>query len=193
MQAEAEDKETKLVGLLALQFTILTASRSGPVRFARWDQLNTQTEEEWGGYPHWHIPGHLMKSGQDFTIPLSKAAQALLDDWRKQATKSDLIFRSPQDPRKSLSDATMRKALQQIAPGITVHGWRSTFRDWLAEGAHGVEPHVAEAALAHGRTKTEAAYHRAAYFEQRIFWMEAWSRYLIHGQDDRTTLAQIQM
>jgi hypothetical protein len=52
---------------------------------------------------------------------------------------------------------------------------------------------VADAALAHGRTKTDAAYHRAAYFEQRIFLMEAWSRYLLESQDDLTTLAQIQM
>ncbi|WP_145953494.1 tyrosine-type recombinase/integrase [Oceaniglobus indicus] len=193
MRAKADNRETEPVGLLALQFTILTASRSGPVRFARWDHLDTQAEEEWATCPHWHIPGELMKTGQDFTIPLSKAAQTLLAEWRKQAPKSDLIFPSPQNPRKPLSDATMRKALQEFAPGMTVHGWRSTFRDWLAEGAHGVEPHVADAALAHGRTKTDAAYHRAAYFEQRIFLMEAWSRYLLESQDDLTTLAQIQM
>ena len=102
MKSKLESKGRDSVGLLALQFTILTASRSGPVRLARWDQLNTEAKKEWATCAHWHIPGDMMKTGQDFTIPLSEAAQALLSEWSKQAPKSDLIFPSPQDPTKPL-------------------------------------------------------------------------------------------
>jgi integrase len=191
IRKKAEKKERENVGLLALQFVILTAARSGSVRFARWDHLDA-CQEEWAEYPHWHIPGDLMKTGKDFTIPLPRAVRDMLDAWRPHAPRSPLIFPSPSNPQKPLSDATMRKALQDFAPGATIHGWRSTFRDWIAEGTTGIDPHVAEAALAHSRGKTEAAYHRAAYFEKRIHLMDAWSRYLLTGMDYLGILAEDQ-
>jgi len=183
-------KRKDLVGITALQFAILTLPRSKPVRFATWSQLDA-SQEDWAmRYPHWLIPPDGMKAGKGFAIPLSKPAQDLLANWREVAPKTDLIFPSPYNPHKPISDATMRKALQEHAPGMTVHGWRSTFTDWVAETTD-VAPEISSTVLAHGRDKTDAAYRRTQYIEKRYPVMEAWARYLEHGNDYYLTLEEL--
>ena len=190
MQAKADTlKRDEVVGLMALQFAILTVSRSGPVRLATWAQLDA-SKAEWATLPHWHIPAEHMKGGKAFDIPLSQAAQTHLAAWRAMAPKTELIFPSPYYPNKPISDATMRKALQVIAPGMTVHGWRSTFTDWLADTTD-VPPFMGEVVLAHGRPKTDAAYRRTQYFVKRLPLMEAWSRFLLHSQEYYETLHEL--
>lgn len=190
IQAKADTlKRDEVVGLMALQFAILTVSRSGPVRLATWAQLDA-SNADWATHPHWHIPGDHMKGGKPFDIPLSLAARTHLETWRAMAPKTELMFPSPYNPSKPISDATMRKALQVIAPGMTVHGWRSTFVDWLADTTD-VPPFMGEVVLAHGRPKTDAAYRRTQYFGKRLPLMEAWSRYLLHNQEYYETLHEL--
>lgn len=182
-------RRDEVVGLMALQFAILTVSRSGPVRMATWDQLDA-SKADWATAPHWHIPAAHMKAEQAFDIPLALATQTHLATWREMAPKTELIFPSPYNPNKPLSDATMRKALQSLAPGTTVHGWRSTFTDWLAERTD-MGPEMGSVTLAHGRPKTDAAYRRTQYFDKRIVIMEAWSRYLLDGQCYYVTVQEL--
>lgn len=191
MRKKASEADRRdLVGITALMFAILTVSRSKPVRFATWAQLDA-SQEDWAmRFPHWLIPPEGMKAGKGFAIPLSKLAQDLLVNWRKVAPKTDLIFPSPYNPHKPISDATMRKALQEHAPGMTVHGWRSTFTDWVAETSD-VAPELSSTVLAHGRDKTDAAYRRTQYFEKRYPVMEAWARYLEHNNEYHTTLVEL--
>jgi integrase len=147
-------------GRLALQFLILTAARSGEVRGAVWDEIDLQSAE-------WRIPGERMKAGRAHIVPLSEQAIDVLLQTRS-LFGDDLhqpIF--PGIHSKALSDATLAKALREIHGGAaTVHGFRSAFRDWAAD--LGYADSWAEAALAHGNpNKTEAAYKRTTYFDQR--------------------------
>lgn len=191
LREKAENAKRKdLVGITALQFAILNATRSKPVRFATWSQMQA-SQEDYAVFPHWLIPADTMKAGKGFIVPLSKPAQELLARWREIAPKSELIFPSPYNPNKPISDATMRKVLQEQVPGMTVHGWRSTFTDWVAETTD-FPPYLTSAALAHGRDKTDAAYRRTQYFEKRYPMMEAWGRYLEHGNHYTVTLHELE-
>lgn len=171
------------VGRLALQLTILTAARSGEVRGAVWEEFDLDAAV-------WVIPGGRTKAGQEHHIPLSKPAINILREVQ------GLITGPPGEPvfpgvrRKPLSDATMAKALR-VAGGAdyTVHGFRSAFRDWVAEMMPTVPGDVAESALAHSiPNRTEAAYRRAKYFDQRKSLMAAWADYL-GGKDNVVRLA----
>lgn len=192
LEKESHAKQKDLVGLLALKFTILTASRSKPVRHAKWSDIGACHEDWAEAFPHWLVPSGDMKAGKGFTIPLSKPAQVLLAQWREIAPRSELIFPSPYKPDRPISDATMRKVLQNIAPGMTVHGWRSTFTDWAADTTD-ISHEVVRTALAHGREKTDAAYRRTQYFEKRYPLMEGWARFLDHGYDYYLTLDELRL
>ncbi len=161
------------VGRLALQFTILTAARSGEVRGATWDEVDMDKAL-------WTIPASRMKAGEAHTVPLSVAALDVLREIQGFITgrEGEPIF--PGMRGKPLSDMTLAKALR-VAGGdaVTVHGMRSTFRDWVAEKMPTVPGDVAEAALAHAiQNKTEAAYRRAKYLDQRRELMAKWAEYL---------------
>lgn len=159
-------------GRLALQFAVLTAARSGEVRGASWKEI------DWGR-AQWNIPSDRMKAAEAHSIPLSEAAVGIL----KQAQalprdgKTDLVF--PGLKGKPLSDMTLTKALKAaVGAGQTVHGFRSTFRDWVAEQTK-FPGEWAEAALAHALpNKVEAAYRRTKFLEQRRRLMDAWASYL---------------
>jgi integrase len=147
---------------LALRFTILTAARTGMTIGAVWGWVDAHHKE-------WLIPGIRMKGDKDrpdFYVPLSTAALAVLDVVRlPDARPGDVIF-----------------------PGdITVHGFRSSFRDWAAlETTYKRE--VVEAALAHtNKDKTEAAYLRTDMLELRAALMEDWAEFLSRpfARDDR--------
>lgn len=165
------------VGRMALMFTILTAARSGEVRGMTWDEVDLNNAR-------WDIPGERMKAGEAHSVPLSPAAVAILEEAKGLITgrKGEPVF--PGLKGKPLSDATMAKALRVAGGGgYTVHGMRSSFRDWVAERTT-YPGDWAEAALAHTLTnRVEAAYKRTKFFDQRVAMMAAWADYLAMGSN----------
>ncbi len=124
----------------ALGFTILTAARSGETRGMTWGEIDLETRI-------WTIPAERMKAGKEHRVPLSATAIACLGPRRDDAT---LVFESEAKPGKPISDMSMTAVLRRMdRNGITVHGFRSTFRDWAGETT-GFPREVIEAALAHG-------------------------------------------
>lgn len=157
------------IGALALQFTILTAARSGEVRGMTWDEVDLEDGL-------WVIPAERMKAGREHRIPLSPPATALLKElkpFRKDGEK--VVFPSIRD-RKPLSDMTLTAVLRRMGrKNLTVHGFRSTFRDWAAE-ATDFPAEMAEMALAHTvSNKVEAAYRRGDMFDKRLKMMNDWA------------------
>ncbi|WP_171183786.1 integrase arm-type DNA-binding domain-containing protein [Ruegeria sp. HKCCC2117] len=160
------------IGAKALKFTVLTAVRSWPTRAATWDQFTSDLTS-------WKVPASYMKSRKDFEIPLSIPARQLLFELRDRRSKgSDLVFPSPSDPTRTLSENTMLKRLQSHFPGVTVHGMRAAFRTWATEVAE-VPDDVAEISLAHSiGSKTVRAYKRTDLFEQRSVLLEKWAMWV---------------
>jgi integrase len=160
------------VGRLALQFLILTASRSGEVRGATWDEIDLDKQS-------WMIPAKRMKAGELHSVPLSESAIAVLHKLRELIGAKDGQPIFPGQTGKALSDATLAKVLRVAGGGAaTVHGMRSAFRDWAAEQTS-FPGDWAEAALAHSLpNKVEAAYKRTKFLEQRRKMMTAWADYL---------------
>ena len=120
----------------------------------------------------WTVPASRIKAGKEHRVPLTPAALALLGE---PGEPDELVFPSPIKTRKPLSDVTLAAVLKRMGHGdITVHGFRSTFRDWAGETtAHARE--VIEAALAHRlKDKAEAAYARGDLFQKRRKLMEDW-------------------
>ena len=153
----------------ALEFAILTACRSGEVLGARWEEIDLDKAV-------WVIPGSRMKAGKEHRVPLSARAVAILTALQEMRT-SDFVFPGNASG-KPLSGMAMAMQLRRMkADDITVHGFRSTFRDWASETTS--FPHeVCEQALAHAiGNKTEAAYRRGDLFEKRRKLMEAWAAY----------------
>ena len=163
------------LGAKALAFAILTAARSGEARGMTWAEI-----DDIDGI--WTVPAQRIKAGKEHRVPLTAAARALLG----QRGKPDaLVFASPNDPAKPLSDMTLMAALRRMGRGdLTAHGFRSTFRDWAGETtAHPRE--VIEAALAHRlRDKAEAAYARGDLFAKRRRLMEDWAAFLARPTGD---------
>jgi integrase len=154
-----------------LQFVILTATRSGEARGARWNEINLVEKL-------WTIPEERMKGGKPHRVPLSATAMAVVETMKPLKRKLDDMVFPGGSKGKPLSDVAVSKALHTIRKGLTVHGFRSTFRDWCAEGT-ACPRDVAEAALAHtNKNKVEAAYFRTDQLEQRKELMTAWARYL---------------
>jgi len=168
------------VAARALAFTILTAARSGETRGATWAEIDLAAKV-------WTIPAGRMKAGKEHRVPLSKAALALLGN-RRDGNK--LIFESDAKPGKPISDMSMTAVLRRMErEDITVHGFRSTFRDWAGETT-GFPREVIEAALAHGiKDKAEAAYARSDLFDKRRKLMEAWSIFSTSQKGDGKVVA----
>ena len=124
----------------------------------------------------WTIPAERMKAGREHRVPLSSAALALLD---KAPRVSAIVF-SGRVRDSSLSDMSLTAVLRRMERhAITVHGFRSTFRDWCAESvANSFPREVCEHALAHSLPdKVEAAYRRGDLLEKRVMLMQAWADY----------------
>lgn len=154
------------MGAKALEFAILTAARSGEVRHATWDEIDLTAKT-------WTIPGERMKAGKEHCVPLSSAAVKLLKATKK--TESPLVF--PSVRLCALSDMTLAASLHRITSGMTVHGFRSTFRDWAAECTN-TPSEVVEMALAHTiKNKVEAAYRRGDLFQKRAALMQTWATF----------------
>ena len=168
--AKLEPGDTTRAALLLL---ILTATRSGEVRGATWNEFDMKART-------WIIPAERMKAGEPHRVPLSNAAMALLTSMQQLQFHGTLVFPSPRE--KVLSDMALTALLRRVKAGsdtpgriATAHGFRSSFRDWASE--HGYARDLAERALAHAVTnKVEAAYHRTDLLEQRRPLMEAWGR-----------------
>lgn len=163
-------KERVSMGRLALEAVILTAARSGEIRGARWSELDLEAAT-------WTVPADRMKARKVHVVPLSPAA---VDVFKRAAALriegSELIFHGSKRGRP-LSDMTLLKVLRDLKEPFTVHGFRSAFRDWVAEQTS-LPGEVAEAALAHAiPNKVEAAYKRTDFLEKRRKLMDAWGDY----------------
>jgi integrase len=152
----------------ALEFLILTAVRTGEVLGARWPEIDVVQHT-------WTIPAERMKAGKEHRVPLSNAAMAVLRTM--QAGDREYVFPGSRKDRP-LSNMAMLVLLRRMERSdITVHGFRSTFRDWAAELTN-FPREVAEMALAHTiGSKVEAAYRRGDLFEKRRRLMQAWAGY----------------
>jgi integrase len=161
------------VAAKALEFTILTAARSGEVLGATWGEIDLTAKT-------WTVPGARMKASREHRVPLSSAAVAVLNDaakLRKTDAPEDFIFPGGRAGRP-LSVMAMTMALRRMERGdLTVHGFRSTFRTWVGE-ATTTRREVAEAALAHTlESKVEAAYARGDLFTKRMRLMDQWAKF----------------
>lgn len=152
---------------LAVEFLVLTAARSGEVRGARWSEIDVETAT-------WTIPAHRMKTQRVFRIPLSARALKVLDEARSLSDDSGLVF--PSVRGKILTDGVVSLLVRRLGLEGTIHGFRSSFRDWCGET--GVAREVAEAALAHVVPGVEGAYARSSLFARRRDLMEAWAAYV---------------
>jgi integrase len=157
------------VGARALQFAILTAARTGEVIGAGWDEFDF-TERLWT------VPAERMKAGKEHRVPLSDAPLAILEELSK-FRQGDFVFPGRRTGQP-ISNMAMTMTLRRMGRGgLTVHGFRSTFRDWAAERT-GFPAEVAEMALAHTvADKVEAAYRRGDLFQKRRQMMDAWARF----------------
>jgi integrase len=156
------------MGATALEFTILTAARTGEVIGARWDEFDLPSKT-------WTIPPERMKAEKEHLVPLCDRAIEILKEL--QPLGGEFVFPGLK-PGKPLSNMAMLALLKRMDRGdLTVHGFRSTFRDWAAEQT--AYPHeMAEMALAHAvGNKTEAAYRRGNLFKKRILMMQDWQKY----------------
>jgi integrase len=157
------------VGARALEFAILTAARSGEVRGALWNEIDLENAI-------WTIPANRMKAGKAHRVPLSNQAVALLNRMAKTRL-NDIVFPGVRD-KKPLSDMSLSKALKSAGgTAYTVHGFRSTFRDWATEKAHAPRE-IAEAALAHAvGDAVERSYARSDALERRRSLMADWAQF----------------
>jgi len=164
--------ERESIGRLALQTLVLTAARSGEIRFARWPEIDLEAGL-------WSIPAERMKMSRPHVVPLSPEAISLLQSAANfRAPGSDLVFPG-QKLKKPLSDMSLLKILRDMNLEVTVHGFRSAFRDWVAEQTN-YPGEVAEAALAHAiPNKVEAAYRRTDFLAKRRDLMRDWARYCL--------------
>ncbi|RDE06238.1 tyrosine-type recombinase/integrase [Sphingomonas aracearum] len=161
-------------GRLALLFTIFTAARSGEVRSARWEHIDLEGRE-------WNRPAELMKSKVRHTVTLNDAAMAILERAKVAFGATGLIFPGTRKDAE-LSDMTLSKVLRAAGRTETVHGFRSTFRDWAAEKMPSIPAMVPEMALAHSvGSATQQAYLRSDLRDQRRALMEAWSQFVVQS------------
>ena len=177
-----QQSQASLAAKWCLEFLILTTTRSGEARGARWSEIDLDAAM-------WVIPGERMKSHAEHRVPLSSRALAILEEARTIDDGSGLVFPSPTRPGKPMSDMTLTALLRRlkVADRATVHGFRSAFRDWAAECTHA--PHaVMELSLAHAvGNAVEAAYARSDLFDRRRALMDQWAAYLAGGLRDRRT------
>lgn len=161
------------VAARCLEFIILTAARSNEARGARWAEIDLDAGT-------WTVSAERMKRGVAHRVPLAPEALEVLEAVR--GLDSEFVFPSPQRGQRGegrpLSVNAFRPLLARMGhTGLSVHGFRSSFRDWCSESAH-ADREVAEAALSHAAgDAVERAYARSDLFERRRDLMEAWAQY----------------
>lgn len=157
------------IGPRALEWTILTASRTENTIGATWPEIDTANKV-------WVIAGEKMKNGKEHRVPLTERMLAILAEM-KEAKVSEFVFPGWKK-ETGLSNGTMLQLMEKTGHGhYTVHGFRSTFNDWASEQT--THPnHVVEMALAHAiGDKVQEAYRRGNLFEHRVKLMAAWDTY----------------
>jgi integrase len=157
------------VAARALEFTILTAARSGEVRFAKWHEIDFAEKL-------WVVPSGRMKSGREHRVPLAPRSIEILRE--AKADGGEYIFPGRR-AGTALSSNVMIEVMKRIGiTGVTVHGFRSSFRDWVSDST-AFSGEVAEIALAHVvGDETERAYRRGDMLAKRFALAEAWSSFL---------------
>ena len=166
----AKLREREAMAALALEFVILTATRTSEVLGATWAEVDLDKAI-------WTVPATRMKAGKEHRIPLSPRAVEILEAV-KPLGKASLF---PADKGGKLSTMAMSMLLRRMKLDCTVHGFRSAFRDWAAEQT-GYAHEVCEMALAHTiGNKVEAAYRRGDLFDKRRRLMADWSVYCASG------------
>ena len=157
------------VGASALEFAILTASRSGEVRGSLWPEIYFETRM-------WTISDERMKAGREHRVPLTDAAIIVIERM-KEFYMPDFVFPGRKQ-EKPLSDMSLTAVLKRMGRSdLTAHSFRSTFRDWTSETTT-FPREVCEMALAHTiENKVEAAYRRGDLLEKRKLLMDDWARY----------------
>jgi integrase len=160
-------------GRLALEFVILTAARSQEARLATWDEFDLDNSL-------WIVPAGHMKMRLEHVVPLSPQALAVLRSAEAvRVSGTALVF--PGANGATMSDMTLLAVLRRMKEPTTVHGFRSSFRTWVAEKTN-FPAEVAEAALAHqNRNEVERAYQRGALLDKRRKLMEAWGAFCEAG------------
>lgn len=155
------------MGAKALQFSILTAARSGEVRGATWDEITGDV---------WEIPAERMKAKRPHRVPLTSESLAVVA-WARERSTGDLVFPGAR-AGKPLSDMTLAKVLKDAELPYTPHGFRSTFRDWCGDHTEFARETVEEA-LAHlVGNEVERAYRRSDSLAKRRQLMTAWADFL---------------
>ncbi len=174
-------REQGSTSALALEFLILTATRTGEVIGATWAEIDL-------GAALWTIPDERMKAKREHRVPLSRPALAILKRLH-ESRSSEFVFPGAK-ASKPLSNMALLKLLERMKrTDLTVHGFRSTFRDWAAERTN-FPREVAEHALAHSLPdKVEAAYRRGDLFDKRRLMMDEWARFCSHHAPEGEVIA----
>ncbi len=168
-------RKLESIAAKSLAFIILTATRSSEARGTTWKEIDLKKGV-------WEIPAERMKADRQHRVPLSKEAIAILKAVKSFERKDGLVFPGLKQ-NKPISEAACMKLLKADHSTLTIHGFRSSFRDWCAEMSN-YPREVAESALAHTlKDKTEAAYQRGDIFEKRRKLMDAWTNYCLKGEN----------
>ena len=162
-----EESNAHWATIAAFKILTLTATRSGEVRNATWNQIDLTTDT-------WEIPADRTKTGRPHRVPLSRPARKIINNAAHLTDATGLVFSSPTGKR--LSDSTISKLVRENGIDTVPHGMRSSFRDWCRDS--GVPREIAEAALAHTVGGVEGAYARSDLLEARRPVMEKWAHYL---------------
>jgi integrase len=157
------------VGARALEFAILTAARTGEVLGARWGEIDVVEKL-------WTIPPSRTKTGEEHRVPLPQRALGIVEEMLI-VRQGEVVFPGRRRGRPPSHQAMLRVLVKMQRPDLTVHGFRSTFRDWAAECTN-FPREVCEGALSHAvGSKVEAAYRRGDLFRKRAQLMAAWDRH----------------
>ena len=157
------------ISALALEFLILTSVRTSEALYAKWSEIQEDV---------WVIPAQRMKAEKEHRVPLTSRCMTILNLAKSLAGESEFIFHKNGRP---LSNMAMANVLKRIHPEYTVHGFRSTFRDWVSEETE-YSGELAEMALAHTiGNRVESSYRRGDLLNRRRFMMDSWLQYCENG------------
>lgn len=161
-------RERPATAARALEFAILTATRSGEALAARWDEIDLDRKI-------WTVPAERTKAAREHRVPLADRALAILDEMKAARTGDDVF--PGLKPKRPLSNMAFEMLLRRIDSPFTAHGFRSSFRDWAGNETH-FPREIAEHALAHViGDKAEQAYRRSDALARRRELMDAWARH----------------
>ena len=171
-----ELRKRKGVGARALEFTILTGSRTRPLLLAKWEDIDFDNAI-------WNCPEDNMKSGNFFRIPLSEPAMSIIYS-QKKYSRGEYIFGHEQTGKKSSNNCMLYTIYRMGYRGkVTTHGMRSTMRDWAGETTKYSE-RIVEVCLDHTvNTANQAAYQRGDYLVKRREIMDGWGRFCFPSEN----------